>query len=279
MTIRDKSSANAIPPFLRWAGSKRQLLPTLGSYWPSSALRYVEPFAGSAALFFHLAPRRALLGDTNLELISTYRQVRRHPRAVAAALAKLKKGRLSYTRLRGLDPSDLDPIDGAARFIFLNRYSFNGLYRTNRAGRFNVPYGGGRTGALPPLSRLAECARLLRSASLVCASFQITLEQARPGDFAYLDPPYYVNSRRVFREYDPSGFDALCVRTLRQWLLKLDRANIPFLLSYADSEEAHLLRKGFHSTSVPVRRNIAGFASGRKVATELLITNSPPQAG
>ena len=263
-------------PFLRWAGSKKQLLPTLALYWRHGHGRYIEPFAGSAALFFHLAPAEALIADINDDLITTYTEVRGHPRAVANRLAKLPKGPSAYRRLRALDPMTMNPTDRSARFIYLNRYCFNGLYRTNSAGRFNVPYGGNKTGKLPSSEHLVACSRLLSSASIMCASFEATLEEARAADFVYLDPPFRVDRRRVFTEYTASQFGPSDVHSLRKWLVRLDRANVRFLLSYAASDEAEYLRNGFHFARVSVRRNIAGFAASRRFTTEMLISNDPP---
>jgi len=264
-------------PFLRWAGSKKQLLPSLALYWRHGHGRYIEPFAGSAALFFHLAPAEALIADINADLITTYTEVSGHPRAVANRLAKLPKGPNAYRRLRALDPGVMSPTDRSARFIYLNRYCFNGLYRTNSAGRFNVPYGGGKTGKLPSSRHLIECSRLLGSASIMCASFEVTLEEARADDFVYLDPPFRVDRQRVFTEYTASQFGPSHVHSLREWLVRLDRANVRFLLSYAASDEAEYLRKGFHFALVSVRRNIAGFAASRRFTAEMLISNAPPR--
>ena len=125
-------------PFLRWAGSKRQLLPVLAAYWSDDYCRYVEPFAGSACLFFHLQPPKALLADINQELVLTYQVVRSHPHEVAAALGCLRKSRSNFLDLRAAVPTLLSAPQRAARFIYLNRFCFNGLYRTNRKGQFNV---------------------------------------------------------------------------------------------------------------------------------------------
>lgn len=126
-------------PFLRWAGSKRKQLPILSRFWNAGFSRYVEPFMGSACLFFELQPKNAMLADINSDLIRTFLAVRDHPQAVANRLAKIPLGKRSYYFIRKQKLSDLDGVDAAARFIFLNRFCFNGLYRTNEAGRFNVP--------------------------------------------------------------------------------------------------------------------------------------------
>ncbi len=265
-------------PFLRWAGSKRKAVPFLSEYWRPEYSRYVEPFVGSAALYFYLMPSRAVLGDINDSLMETYRQVRDNPRRVAGQLGKMRTGPVQYYRWRQAPASALAPDVRAARFIYLNRFCFNGLFRTNRSGVFNVPYGGHKSGQLPSLDALTSCAELLRRAVLHASPFEEVLEKTRPGDFVYLDPPYKVSSRRVFHEYDPAGFDETQLKRLRQQLRKLDRSSIPFLLSYADSDEGVMLARGFSHTSILVRRNISGFSSCRRLAAELLISNCPPVA-
>jgi DNA adenine methylase len=262
-------------PLLRWAGSKRKLLPVLSPYWKSDFARYVEPFAGSACLFFHLCPRSALLGDINHELMATYQTVKTRPRSVALALHALRRGPEEYYRLRGMDPSTLTPVVRAARFIFLNRFCFNGLYRTNRRGQFNVPYGSTGTSEVPDEARLREVSKGLRHARLVAGDFSQALEMCRPGDFVYMDPPFAVARRRVFSEYDASEFGSDDIVRLRQWMLRLASHGIAFVVSYAESEEADFLGRGFRTRPVTVRRNIAGFATSRCLSREYLILNVP----
>ena len=269
---------NRVQPFLRWAGSKRQLLPVLSRYWHHECTRYIEPFAGSACLFFRLRPEQAILGDINAGLIATYREVRDQVDDVILSLATLKKGRDEYLALRETDPTSLTPADRAARFIYLNRFCFNGLYRTNLAGRFNVPYGGDKAGNLPSGDALRKASQLLRNAQLMAGDFGNVLELARPGDFVYMDPPFAVKSRRIFNEYDPSLFGLEDICRLRGWMEALSERNVPFLVSYADSEEADSLQEGFYTEMVTVRRNIAGFASSRVKSNEVLISNTHPEA-
>lgn len=265
-----------VEPFLRWAGSKRQSLNSLSKYWRPEFERYVEPFAGSACLFFRLNPRRAVLGDINKELINTYRAVKLFPRTVGKFLDVMPRGRDAYLAVRELDTAGLSPIGRAVRFIYLNRYCFNGLYRTNLAGHFNVPYGGGtRTGTLSSCDDLVLCSARLQAADLVAGDFDSVLASVRPGDFVYMDPPYRVDAQRTFREYDPSTFGDAELARLRGWMLDLDRRGIQFLVSYADCAEADALKVGFSVDSVTVKRNIAGFAAKRGTSKEVLIYNRP----
>lgn len=262
-------------PFLRWAGSKRQLLPVLNRYWDAeNHRRYVEPFAGSACLFFCVAPPQAILGDINAELMSTYRQVKFRVNSVISSLECLRKGRGQYYSLRAADLLRMGAADRAARFIYLNRYCFNGLYRTNRAGRFNVPYGGEKSGGLPAASHLRTVSRLLRSAELVCGDFETVLERTSCGDFVYMDPPFSVKARRVFNEYDRCVFSSEGVKRLRRWMERLADQRVSFLVSYAACEEADFLRKGFKATQVKVKRNISGFCGSRCHSNEILISYS-----
>jgi hypothetical protein len=135
-------------PFLRWAGSKRKQVSLLTRFWNPDFGRYIEPFMGSACLFFALQPQQAILADTNGDLIRTFLAVRDHPQAVANRLAKLPRRKRSYYSIRKQRLADMEPVDAAASFIFLNRFCFNGLYRTNKDGRFNVPYASARVGRL-----------------------------------------------------------------------------------------------------------------------------------
>jgi DNA adenine methylase len=264
---------HACAPFLRWAGSKRRLLPILRSYWNNKHKRYLEPFAGSACLYFSLRPRKAILGDLNPELISTYLEVKYRVEGVIAELSRLRQSKRQYLALRALSPCRLAAATRAARFIYLNRFCFNGLYRTNLEGRFNVPYSGERCGGLPRAEFLRECSRKIRNARLMNADFECVLERAQQGDFVYMDPPFAVRARRVFREYDPSTFTHGDIARLRSCMEKLARARISFVVSYAESEEAEILAKGFAYQTVSVRRNIAGFAANRKLHNEVLISN------
>ena len=126
-------------PFLRWAGSKRQLLPKLAEYWRPSFRRYVEPFMGSACFFFYLRPEHSLLTDINGDLVEAFTVVRDFPDSVYKRLMEFPLGEEGYYKVRGMNQRKLTPVDRGARFIYLNRFCFNGLYRTNKEGKFNVP--------------------------------------------------------------------------------------------------------------------------------------------
>ncbi len=260
-------------PFLRWAGSKRKIIPILLDLAPAKFARYVEPFAGSACLFFALRPAQAILSDINSELINTYQTLKANVEGVIKHLSLLNCSEDEYYRIRSQANSKMTNEKRAARFIYLNRFCFNGLYRTNKQGKFNVPYGGHKAGNLPAASLLRDCACSLRGAAVSPASFEKTLREVRSGDFVYLDPPYSIESRRVFNEYSNFSFGYTQLRKLRTHLSRLDKMGVPFLVSYGVSREARELAQGFRNREIVVQRQIAGFAVDRRTSREVLITN------
>ena len=270
---RANRSHPPVLPFLRWAGSKRQHLSLLKSFWSDNFSRYVEPFAGSAALFFNISPRHALLGDINKDLIATFKTVRDHPTRVYKALASIPKGRSNYQKVRNVNPATLRSINRAARFIYLNRYCFNGLYRTNSNGDFNVPYGGKKSGPIPALEHLKNSAACLKCAKLTCADFRKTLSRVRKGDFVYLDPPYAVSNRRVFVEYAAKPFSVSDISVLGRLLTLIERKGATFVLSYADCSEARHAFSNWKVRRILTRRNVAGFSGARRNQYELCVTN------
>jgi DNA adenine methylase len=259
-------------PFIRWAGSKRQIVSRLRKFW-SGGQRYIEPFAGSACLFFELEPAEALLGDLNWELILTMRAIQHDHGRVLEALRRLPTGEAWYYKIRSLDPRNLAELEIAARFLYLNRYCFNGLYRTNSSGSFNVPYGPPRSGFPVNETSISEASRVLRGALLLHADFEQTVSHAKSGDFVYLDPPYALSARRMFSEYLPGSFSTADLDRLGGLLLRLQRTGAAFVITYADSLEARRLLAEWHPRRIWTRRNIAGFSSKRRGSYELLATN------
>lgn len=264
-----------VKPFLRWAGSKQQLVGVMASHWTSEKVRYVEPFVGSARLFFALEPEKAILGDINADLMSMYEVVRKEPKQLCEQLHQWENSEEQYYAVRAIDPDTLPAIDRAARFIYLNRYCFNGLYRTNRAGQFNVPYGGLKSGTLPTVAELECASALLSRVTLKCGDFQNIVDDVTADDFVYLDPPFMTSGSRVFNEYSSQVFSSEDLDRLRKGIEYIHEVGGTFLLSYADCEEGEELACGFTTTRVKTKRNIAGFAGKRREANELLVTNVP----
>src|SRR6267154_5993684 len=198
----DQSEAPTTPIF-RWAGSKRKLVPLLLECVPSFG-RYIEPFAGSACLFFALRPRKAVLGDFNEELMNAYWAVRAHPVELARRIWLMPQSTEHYYQLRK-QTSPFQKVDRAARFVYLNHFCFNGVYRTDRQGRFNVPRGT-KMGQMPSANTFERCASMLRRTVLHTGDFEECLADIRVNDFVYLDPPYTKPERRTRGEYGYGAF-------------------------------------------------------------------------
>jgi DNA adenine methylase len=259
-------------PFLRWAGSKRKQLQRLSQFWNAKHKRYVEPFAGSACLFFELAPTSAVLGDNNRSLIEVYRVVRDHPDRLFDRLCRIRRDAETYYRWREKNATQLDAETRALRFVYLNRNCFNGIYRLNAQGNFNVPIGT-RPGAYFTRAELQHCSSLLKRARFIEGDFSKTLNRVERGDFVYLDPPFALESRRVFTQYGMTSFDTSDVPRLGNSLRFISSVGADFLVSYADCKEARNLAQNWNSIRLPVRRHVSGFAGSRRLAYEWLISN------
>ena len=261
-------------PFLRWAGSKRKLLPLLSSFWKDDTRRYFEPFAGSAQLFYFINPKRAILADLNEKLIGTYQSVKENPKAVHSILQKLPVSKESYYKIREEQSADLLPFEQAARFIYLNRFCFNGLYRTNQLGKFNVPYSGYKTGDLPSIEQLKLVSKVLKDVKLITGDFEnVVLRNVTPHDFVYLDPPYAIKNTRIFNQYDPNSFGLEDIERLLVLLTHIDGCGAKFLLSYAYDPFIKKIFSHWKVRTVDIQRNISGFNKHRRISKELLVTN------
>lgn len=262
------------PSPLRWAGSKRKLLPVLRRYWRAGDKKYIEAFAGSACLFFDLRPSEAVLNDSNLELISAYRVLANEPERLHRRISQIPVNSETYYWVRSSKPRN--EFTKAVRFFYLNRNCFNGIYRTNKRGEFNVPFGSYRTGQLPPLERWIEAAEALANATLFSHDFdEVVRSNVAPGDFVYLDPPYAVSNRRVFKQYSANEFGELDLLRLRELMSFIDRQGATFVVSYALSKETAILANGWSTFRQLAQRNVAGFSHQRRKAVEILITNDP----
>jgi DNA adenine methylase len=200
---------SAIPrPFLRWAGSKQRLLRQIVPLLPPSYGRYFEPFLGAGSLFFLLRPKSAVLSDACSELIATFKAVARDVESVLSSLGAFDPlDKRQYYRVRGSRSND--SIERAAEFIYLNRAGWNGLYRVNSRGEFNVPYGAPKTSAIVDPDHLRSCSMLLRRKriSIQSADFDVSLAKCKPGDFAFLDPPYVTgHNNNGFIDYNERLF-------------------------------------------------------------------------
>ena len=264
----------AVSPFLRWAGSKRKLLPELTSCWRADFGRYVEPFMGSAVLYFSLRPENALLSDINAELTEAFTAVRDTPDVIYELVSRLPQCKDGYYAVRSVSPRELTMQERAARFVYLNRFCFNGLYRTNNRGEFNVPYAGKKTPRLIDEGAFHAAARALDGVTIETGDFETVLRRnVRQGDFIYLDPPYAVRNQRIFRQYGPETFGLLDLERTAALLRWIVQQGASFVLSYAKSPESDTYFSEWPTRLVEAQRNIAGFADRRRKAVEALVSS------
>lgn len=258
-------------PLIRWAGSKRKLLPVLLNNLPTSFSRYVEPFCGSACLFFEQSEKPALLTDINPDLINALKQIKKN-KNIRQQLIALPNTEDEYYRLRKLNPDNLDLHQRAIRFLYLNRYCFNGVYRTNSSGQFNVPRGT-RTGDFPTQEAFELARKKLQFAELAVADYKITISELSKGDFVYLDPPYS-KSNKFTGEYGVGSFNGDDLPELYKTLKKINKKGAKFLFSYrACNETLAALSSDFKVTKLNVKRHVAGFKSNWDEAEEILVKN------
>jgi DNA adenine methylase len=275
----DDSAAPA--PFLKWAGGKRQLLPRILDLVPARIDTYYEPFLGGGAVFFALSARgvfrAAVLGDANPDLIACYQAIRDDVDGVIAALRapRYRNRRDLYYRVRGQDPGALSAAERAARLIYLNRCGFNGLYRVNSKGQFNVPFGRYTRPKICDEPRLRAASRALAGVQLVCEDFEKVMARGRRGDFVYLDPPYVPVSRTAsFTAYAKRAFGDPEQERLAKAMRELSRRKVPALLSNSDCGATRRLYQGLDFDAVWARRSINSVATARGSVGELLVRSA-----
>lgn len=263
-------------PILKWAGGKNALIAQFTPHFPpaGSFRRYFEPFLGGAAVFFHLQPRHSFLFDLNPHLIEVYRILRDDVEGLIKALSVHYNDHDYFYKVRAYDPATLSPVERAARFIFLNRTCYNGLYRVNRRGQFNVPFGGYRNPTICDASRLRAASAALQGLHLEVADFEIVLELAQGGDLIYFDPPYEpLSATSSFTSYTHNGFTNADQRRLAEMYCSLDGRGCFLMLSNSNTPLIHELYDGFHKHEISARRAINSKADGRGAIKELLVTN------
>ena len=282
--LTESIEEKAATPFFKAVGGKRQLLPELRKHVPAKFGRYFEPFVGGGALFFDLCrvyeKVDACLTDANPHMMAAYATLRDHPGALIKMLGSMARayevdGEAYYYDIRANTPDpDRSPLPGAARFLFLNRTCFNGLWRVNSKGLFNVPHGKYTNPTVCPRETLLAASSALQGVSLLCGDFADPGSvHALRGDFWYADPPYWpVSATADFTSYTKGGFGPAEQERLRDLALKLKKKGVVVLLSNADVEPVRkLYAKGFELRRVEARRNINSAGKKRGAVGELLI--------
>ncbi len=269
-------------PFLKWAGGKGQLLEQFSPYFPKTYGRYLEPFIGSAAVFFHLRPRQSFLSDINSDLINCYISIRDNPGAVMRYLRRhqAKHSIEYYYDVRGWDSSGLGPAENAARFIYLNKTCFNGLYRVNAKGQFNVPIGSYSNPTILDKENILAVSRALKNVEILNLPFwNFCRKFAKKGDFIYFDPPYQPLSKTAnFTGYTKESFSLRDQERLRDLFDEMNVLGCKLMLSNSWCPEIAHLYKRYKSTSFEVlaKRAINCQGARRAAIKEFVILNYVP---
>jgi DNA adenine methylase len=276
-----------LKPWLKWAGGKRQLLEEIRKYLPRNDGVYYEPFAGAAAVLFDLRPRKAVINDANAELMMSYRIIRdRIDDLIRALKVHRENHRLRqdyYYEVRALDRDQaafarLSEAERAARLIYLNKTGYNGLYRVNSRGFFNVPAGRYQNPGICEEPALRAVHRYLRDndITILAGDFTEALQNADTRSFVYFDPPYHSPAKTAFTSYQSGGFGEEEQLRLRDTFAALTERGVPCLLSNADTPFIRNLYRDFECIKVPVKRPINSRSNGRGPVGELLIRNGCP---
>lgn len=261
-------------PFLKWPGGKRWLAPTLVEMIGDIAGTYYEPFLGGGAVFFHLRPSCAVLSDSNRALISVYRQVRRRAGEIAGQLGTMSISRRAFYQCRSDRPKSA--VARAVRFLYLNRTAFNGMYRVNREGEFNVPFGCKSGTILCDQSLIRATARALRTAVLRVSDFEERIVQAGKSDVVYCDPPFTVkHDNNGFIRYNESLFSWADQERLARACAAAAARGARVFVSNAHHEPVRELYRGFASQIVKRQSLISGRTNGRGTVSEYLFTAGP----
>jgi DNA adenine methylase len=263
-------------PFLKWAGGKSSLLPHLCSLVPSDYLRYIEPFLGGGALFFELQPKNAVLSDLNSELINCYKIVRDKPEELNSLLKTMPVSKEYFYQLRSQDIATLTTVERAARLLFLNKTCYNGLYRVNKKGQFNTPFGSHKIVNICNYENLKSASATLKDVKeLIDEDFEIVLLKfAKEGDFIYLDPPYpSIGQYSDFKRYTKQFFGKEEHYRLARVVKEIDKRGCKFILSNPKHELVGELYDEFRKIDVEAPRFINCRGSKRGNVPEILITN------
>lgn len=276
LTEFDKNADPAISqPILKWAGGKqwlasiaRLLLP------PDFSGTYFEPFMGGGSFFFAIAPQKAVIADMNAELISTYKTIREYPDEVISELSSYPYNKSFYYKKR--EGKNQNDIISAARIIYLNKTCWNGLYRVNRNGKFNVPFGKYTNPTICDEARIRHASKILKPATLLCSDFSESLNNVMPGDFVYLDPPYITGHKdNGFLMYNSRLFSWDDQRRLAKTAVNIKEKGGYVLISNANHNKVLELYKDFYHYRLFRKSLIGGNGSNRGMISEALLTSYP----
>lgn len=275
-------SSSSVAPFVKWAGGKRQLLPQIKERMPEQFNNYYEPFVGGGAVTFELLPEKAVVNDINKSLVNAYRQICDAPEEFLEAINKLdsemwEDGKAYYYSLRELYNDKMMKaeydVELAALFVFINKHCFNGLYRVNGKGLFNVPYNNSRKASVDEKS-IREISEYLKKVTILEGDFEAAVESAMEGDFVFIDSPYAPLNPTSFESYTKEGFDIESHKRLADLFDDLTARGCYCMLTNHNTELINELygNKGYRIDVVSVKRMINSDASNR-VGEEVIICN------
>ncbi len=285
LIIKKQSAIRAARPFLKWVGGKGKLVPDLKAYLPSEYKDFYEPFVGGGALFFSLKPAIGHINDTNATLMKAYENIKNNVDRLVSELTVLQN---TYWSLPDIESKkDLylskrtefnqllhDNFEKTVLLIFLNKTCFNGMYRENASGKFNVPFGQHAKPAICDKSNLLNVSEALQHTTITCGAYELAVSKAKQGDFIYFDPPYApLNITSSFTSYQAEGFTANNQEKLRDVFAELAGRGCKIMLSNSNTPLIRELYKKFNIHEIQAARSINSVGSGRSKITELLITS------
>lgn len=281
MNLLQKNKIN-LRPFTKWTGGKRQLLPHIQYLMPEKYNHFFEPFIGGGALFFELAPQKAVINDFNSELINCYRQMKDNPEQLIELLTNHQRenSKEYYLDLRSSDRDGridkMSEVERAARIMYMLRVDFNGLYRVNSKNQFNVPYGRYKNPKIVDKELIESISEYLNNNSIKIMSgdFEKAVKEAQDGDFVYFDPPYIpLSETSAFTSYTHEGFSYEDQVRLRDCFKELDSKGVFVMLSNSSSPLAEELYKDFNIHKIEATRTNGAKSSSRGKITEIIVTN------
>lgn len=275
-TNKEMGNSKYFKPILKWAGGKSQLLQELIPRIPKYSGKYMEPFFGGGALYFALQPDTAIISDSNPEIINVYRQVAKSVETVITELKKYENTKEMFYKVRALDWETLPPAEAAARTLYLNKTCFNGLYRVNKKGHFNTPYGGYKNPTICNEEHLRQAAKILSRADIICGDYLDVLKKyACPGDFIFLDPPYIpVTEWGDFKRYTKEQFYEDDQRALAEEVKRLKTLGCYVILTNSNHPLVHELYSPFQIDVVATKRAISSKGDARK-GEDVIVTAFP----
>lgn len=269
-------------PFIKWAGGKSRLASEIASYFPKKYNKYYEPFLGSGAIYFEIAPQRGRLNDLNVNLIKTYNIIKHAPRELVRELLKIEKKYNSFSSMEKKSDyyydirekyncEKMDDLKKSAFFIFLNKAGWNGMYRENSVGRFNIPFGKRERLKICDKENIMNVSKNIQKMEFTSLDYKDAVCDASEGDLVYFDPPYFPLSKTAsFTDYQKTGFTKDNQKELRDLAISLSKKGCYVVISNSDCREVENLYDGFNIKKIKVSRTIGAKASTRGKIYEIV---------